>query len=113
MGLTEHFTGEGVGNAMFSAQKAAQVITTAFATNDFSAKTMALFHENCVKVLLKEFRVSAIVNKMKWVWLINFVVGVAAKNQETMMKIAHAVASQKDRKRLLNPLFYMKLLFKK
>ena len=113
MGLTEHFTGEGIGNAMFSGQKAAQVIITAFATNDFSAKTMALFHENCVRVLLKEFRVSAIVNKMKCVWLLNFVIGVAAKNHSTMMKIAQAVASQKDRKRLLNPMFYVKLLFNK
>ncbi|MCL1946035.1 MAG: geranylgeranyl reductase family protein [Chitinivibrionia bacterium] len=113
MGLTEHFTGEGVGNAMFSAQKAAQVINSAFESDDFSAKKMAMFHKICVKVLLKEFRVSAIVNKMKCVWLIDFVVGVATKNGETMIKIAKAVASQKDRKRLLNPLFYINLLFKK
>lgn len=113
IGLTEHFTGEGVGNAMFSAQKAAEVIKTAFETNDFSAKTMALFHKNCVYPLLKEFRVSAIVNKMKCVWLINFVISIAAKNSETMMNIAKAVASQKDRKKLLNPVFYFKLLFKK
>jgi len=113
MGLTEHFTGEGVGNAMFSAQKAAQVIDSAFKSWDFSAKKMAMFHEICVKALLKEFRVSAIVNKMKWVWLIDFVIGVAAKNRETMMKIAESVASQKDRKQLLNPLFYVKLFFKK
>ena len=113
MGLTEHFTGEGVGNAMFSAQKAAQVINSAFESGDFSAKKTAVFHKTCVKVLLKEFRVSAIVNKMKWVWLIDFVVGVAAKNSETMMKVARSVASQKDRKQLLNPFFYINLLFKK
>ena len=113
MGLTEHFTGEGVGNAMFSGQKAADVIKTAFETNDFSEKTMVLFHKNCVYALLKEFRVSAIVNKMKFVWLINFVIGIAAKNSETMMNVAKAVASQKDRKKLLNPMFYIKLLFKK
>lgn len=113
MGLTEHFTGEGVGNAMWSAQKAANVIKTAFEKNDFSAETMGLFHKICVYPLLKEFRVSAIVNKMKWVWLIDFVVGIAAKNSDTMMNVAKAVASQKDRKKLLNPMFYIKLLFKK
>jgi len=113
MGLTEHFTGEGVGNAMFSAQKAALVIEEAFETGDFSAKKMVLFHKICVKPLLKEFRVSAIVNKMKRTWLLNFVISAAAQNIETMMKIAAAVASQKDRKRLLNPFFYIKLLLKK
>jgi len=112
MGLTEHFTGEGVGNAMFSAQKAAEVINSAFTAGDFSAKRMSLFHEICVKVLLKEFRVSAIVNRMKCVWLIDFVIGAASRNGETMMKIAKAVASQKDRKRLLNPLFYLRLLLR-
>jgi hypothetical protein len=50
---------------------------------------------------------------MKWVWLIDFVIGVAAKNRETMMKIAESVASQKDRKQLLNPIFYIKLFFRK
>jgi len=113
IGLTEHFTGEGVGNAMFSAQKAAQVINSAFEDCDFSAEKMAMYHKICVKALLKEFRVSAIVNKMKSVWLLNFVIGIAAENNETMMKIAAAVASQKDRIRLLNPIFYIKLLFKK
>jgi flavin-dependent dehydrogenase len=113
MGLIEHFTGEGVGNAMFSAQKAAEVINSAFEKGDFSTKKMAMYHKICVRVLLKEFRVSAIVNKMKCVWLINFVIGVAAKNRETMMSIAESVASQKERKQLLNPLFYVKLLLKK
>ena len=112
MGLTEHFTGEGVGNAMFSAKKAAQVIDAAFESGDFSARKMDMYHKICVKVLLREFRVSAIVNKMKFAWLIDFVMGVAARNAETMTKVAQAVASQKDRKQLLNPLFYIKLLFK-
>ncbi|MCL2844333.1 MAG: NAD(P)/FAD-dependent oxidoreductase [Chitinivibrionia bacterium] len=113
MGLTEHFTGEGVGNAMFSAQKAAQVIEAAFENGNFGARTMAMFHKICVKPLLREFRVSAIVNKMKSVWLLNFVIGIAAQNSETMEKIAAAVASQKERKRLLNPIFYLKLLLRR
>jgi geranylgeranyl reductase family protein len=113
MGLTDPFTGEGVGNAMFSAQKAAQVIHSAFESGDFSAKKMAMFHQICVNFLQKEFRISAFANKIKYAWLIDFVVGVAAKNSDVMMNIAQTVASHKDRKRLLNPLFYAKLLLKK
>ena len=47
----------------------------------------------------------------EWQWLLNFVVGKGKKRQQVRDTIAAMITNELPRKNLVDPLFYLKLLF--
>ena len=111
-GLIDPFTGEGIGNAMYSARYAIGTILEARKSNDYSAKIFRQYEEGLWQAIGNELKVSTKLQKIgRYRPLLNFVVNKAAKNPEVSNIIAGMLANEVPRKRLANPLFYLRLLF--
>lgn len=111
-GLIDPFTGEGIGNAMFSARYAVETARKAIDKNDFSENMLANYDANLWKSIGHELKVSS---KLQWLGrhrsLLNFVIRKAANSPEVSDLVSGMVANQIPREKLANPLFYLKLLF--
>jgi len=111
-GLIDPFTGEGIGNAMYSAKYAIQTILEARKTNDFSTHFLQQYEDGLWQAIGNELKVSTKLQKIgRYRPLLNFVVNKAASNPEVSNIIAGMLANEVPRKRLANPLFYLRLLF--
>jgi geranylgeranyl reductase family protein len=110
-GLIDPFTGEGVGNAMYSAKFAINTINKAFQLNSYDSKILCEYDRDLWKMIGDELRVSSKLQKIgKYRFLLNFVVHKAAKNPEISHLIAGMLANEVPRDKLANPLFYLRLL---
>ncbi|MFC1619696.1 NAD(P)/FAD-dependent oxidoreductase [Candidatus Neomarinimicrobiota bacterium] len=112
-GLIDPFTGEGIGNAFYSAKFAIQAARKAVDMNDVSGK---FFRDNYDLPLWKEIggelRVSTQLQKIGgYRALLNFVIRKAARNKEIANLIGGMLVNEFPRKKLTNPLFYLKLIF--
>ena len=58
-GQTDPLTGEGIHTAMVAAKHAARVVTTAFATGDFSAPALAAYQRAWMRAFGRDFPISA------------------------------------------------------
>ena len=109
--LIDPFTGEGIGNAMYSARMAAQQAAACIAANDFSAATMLDYDANISRVLGPELTMSTRLQKLiRFPWLLNLLMRLSARNkelQELMTCMFHEVDL---RKKLAKPQFYLRLL---
>lgn len=111
-GLIDPFTGEGIGNAMYSARIAVETTKKAIDTNDFSENFLANYSEILWSTIGNELKVSHKLQKMgRHRFLLNFVIHKAARNKKVSDIIAGMLANEIPRKQLANPLFYLKLLF--
>ena len=111
-GLIDPFTGEGIGNAMYSGKFAIETAVEALNQNDYSADFLSQYENNLWDMIGNELNISSKLQKMgQNKFLLNFVIGKAAKNPEVSDIIAGMLANEVPRKRLANPLFYAKLLF--
>ncbi len=111
-GLIDPFTGEGIGNAMYSGKYAINTAIEAIENNDFSADFLARYEDNLWAAIGNELKVSSKLQKIgQNKSLLNFVIRKAANNPEVSNIIAGMLANEVPRKRLANPLFYAKLLF--
>jgi geranylgeranyl reductase family protein len=111
-GLIDPFTGEGIGNAMYSGKFAIETAVEALNQIDYSADFLAQYEDNLWDMIGNELNISSKLQKMgQNKFLLNFVIGKAAKNPEVSDIIAGMLANEVPRKRLANPLFYAKLLF--
>jgi len=111
-GLIDPFTGEGIGNAMYSAKYAIQTILDAREMNDYSAQFLSRYEDNLWQAIGNELKVSTKLQKIgRYRPLLNLVINKAASNSEVSNIIAGMLTNEVPRKRLANPLFYMKLLF--
>lgn len=109
--LVDPFTGEGVGFAMASAESAAAVIRNAFAKGDFSAKFLADYDHRVQRRMGMEHRTSAAMQRYaRNPWMFDFVVKKANKNQAFHDLLSSAFTNDDVRKRLANPMFYLRLL---
>ena len=110
--LIDPFTGEGIGNAMFSGLYAANQIEKCLQQNNFSAKFMRQYDEGLYKRLWSElllsYRMQQLVNFPS---LFNFVVRKANSNKLLSETISCMFEDLDMRARLKNPMFYFKLLF--
>lgn len=112
-GLVDPFTGEGIGNAMFSGRVAIEIARTAFEERDFSAASLARYEDRLWRALGDEFKVSSRMQKLGRVQpLLNFTIRAAARNQAVGKTIGAMIIGEQSRKQLTNPLFYLGLLFK-
>jgi len=110
--LIDPFTGEGIGNAMYSAKYAIEVADEAIKTGDFTEDFIAKYDERLWAEVGDELQVSYKLQKLGKIRpLLNFVINKAARSDEVSNIIAGMLANEVPRKKLANPLFYFKLLF--
>ena len=111
--LIDPFSGEGIGNALYSGMLAAAAIKHAIEENNFSAPFLKTAYDNVVyKRLGDEFKVSATLQRLcKYPWLFNFVVNKASKSQSLRDTISSMFTNMDLREQLSKPSFYLKILF--
>jgi geranylgeranyl reductase family protein len=110
--LIDPFTGEGIGNAMYSGMFAAETIEKALTMNDFSGKILSEYELKLYGSLGKELKLSHRIQQLaKNKWLFNYVVNKAAGNS-TLRETFTCMFNDVDiRDKLRKPSFYFKLLF--
>jgi geranylgeranyl reductase family protein len=112
-GLIDPFTGEGIGNAMYSAKYAVQTVIEARQANDYSERFLSRFEDELWKAIGNELKVSTKLQKIgRSRFLLNLVINKASRNEDVSNIIAGMLANEVPRKRLANPLFYLKLLLR-
>jgi geranylgeranyl reductase family protein len=110
--LIDPFSGEGVGNAMTSAKIASQTILKALKENNFSESFLKEYEENLWKEIGQEIKTSYLLQRIGRIkFLLNFIVGKAAKKKEVQEVISGMLANEEAKKEFVSPLFYLKLLF--
>ena len=111
--LIDPFTGEGVGNAMWSAELAALQVKNCIEKNNFSANELSNYDKAVYKKLGDELQLSYRMQQLvNFPWLFNFIVRKANSNKlirDTLMCMFDDVSI---REQLKKPSFYFRLLFK-
>ncbi len=111
--LIDPLSGEGIGNAIYSGVIAAEQAQQCLLSNDFSAKTMKAFDLRVARVLGAEMDISYKLQlMMARPWLVNWLANRAARNHRLVYTVARMYQDLSLRKQALNPLFWMKFLFK-
>lgn len=109
--LIDPFTGEGIGNAMYSGMMAAEMIVEALKANRFDHAFLKQYEVAFYKRQWDELKLSHTMQKLcKFPWLFNFVVNKAHKNTTLRETISCMFEDLDMRAKLRNPLFYVKLL---
>ncbi|MFT4968751.1 MAG: geranylgeranyl reductase family protein [Chitinophagales bacterium] len=110
--LIDPFTGEGIGNAMISGMIAAEVLAENYESNSFNANALKKYDKTVYRRLGSELKLSQTMqNLTKYPWLFNLVVNKARKNKELRDTLSCMFESVDMRKKLRNPLFYLRILF--
>jgi geranylgeranyl reductase family protein len=110
--LIDPFTGEGVGNAMMSGYIASQVINEAFAANDFSEAFLKSYYDRLWDEIGREMEISYNMQRYgKFTFLLNLVIGKAARSPEIREMIAGSFVNEEARKGYTSPMFYLRMLF--
>jgi flavin-dependent dehydrogenase len=111
-GLIDPFTGEGIGNAMYSAKHAIKTAQEALQANDFSEKFLCRYEDELWDTIGNELKVSTKLQRLGRIrFLLNLVVNKAARNSEVRDIIGGMLSNEVPRKHLTNPMFYFRLLF--
>ncbi|MEI7979181.1 MAG: geranylgeranyl reductase family protein [Bacteroidota bacterium] len=109
--LIDPFTGEGIGNAMYSGMLAATHIQNCINENNFSASFNQQYDKAFFDRQWDELKLSHTMQKLcKYPWLFNFVVNKANKNKALRETISCMFEDLDLRAKLRNPFFYFKLL---
>ncbi|TAE86416.1 MAG: NAD(P)/FAD-dependent oxidoreductase, partial [Bacteroidetes bacterium] len=109
--LIDPFTGEGIGNALYSGMMAADYIVEAIKQNRFDAEFLKQYDVAFYNRQWDELKLSHTMQKLcKYPWLFNFVVNKAHKNKALRETISCMFEDLDLRAKLRNPLFYFKLL---
>jgi geranylgeranyl reductase family protein len=110
--LIDPFTGEGIGNAMYSGMLAAAHIEQAIKANRFDAAFNLAYDNIFYHKQWDELKLSHTMQKLvKYPWLFNFVVNKANKNKTLRETISCMFEDLDMRARLRSPKFYLQLLF--
>jgi len=110
--LIDPFTGEGIGNAMYSGMLAAAHIEQALKANRFDAEFNLAYDKIFYHKQWDELKLSHTMQKLvKYPWLFNFVVNKANKNKTLRETISCMFEDLDMRARLRSPKFYLQLLF--
>jgi geranylgeranyl reductase family protein len=111
-GLIDPFTGEGIGNALYSAKYAVETAAKAIKNNNCSESVLAEYDRILWKRLGNELAVSTKLQKVgRMQSLLNFVIGKAERNTSVRDIISGMMRNDIPKQQLANPLFYLKLLF--
>ncbi|VVB56902.1 Digeranylgeranylglycerophospholipid reductase [uncultured archaeon] len=109
--LVDPFSGEGVGNATTSGRLAAQFIDEAIERNDVSALALGPYEVAVWEELGKELSTSYKMQQLgRHEWLLNLVIGKAARKPAVRDLISASLASDEAKKKFESPLTYLWLL---
>lgn len=109
--LIDPFTGEGIGNAMISGQKAAEVIVEAVKADRFDAAYLQRYDVAVYKRMWNELSLSHKMQQLvNYPWLFNLVVNKANKSATLQDTISCMFEDLEVRDRLKQPGFYLNLL---
>jgi menaquinone-9 beta-reductase len=109
--LIDPFTGEGIGNAMISGERAAEWADRAVTKGDFSADFLKGYQSAVWSYLGNELRISHRLQQLINVqWLLSFVIRRAASSPQIAETISVMFDSEEERKKLLKPSFYLRML---
>jgi geranylgeranyl reductase family protein len=109
--LIDPFTGEGIGNAMYSGMMAAGFIHQAVTASRFDAAYLSQYDAAFYERQWDELKLSHTMQKLcKYPWLFNFVVNKAHKNTTLRETISCMFEDLDLRAKLRNPMFYFRLL---
>lgn len=111
--LIDPFSGEGIGNALYSGMLAADAIKQSVEQNDTSANFFCRTYDDVVwKRLGDEFKISAAMQRLcKYPWLFNFVVNKAYRSPSLKNTISCMFTDMDLRDKLRKPSFYFNILF--
>jgi geranylgeranyl reductase family protein len=110
--LIDPFTGEGIGNAMYSGMLAAETISSALKENNFTNDFLKTYESKLYHNLEKELNISHRIQGLaRNAWLFNLVVNKAVKNKAMREMLTCMFEDVDMRKRLKQPSFYVRLLF--
>ena len=111
--LIDPFTGEGIGNAMFSGKWAAEQARDSIAAKDFSANELLKYDKTVYKKIGGELQVSTFMQKLiKYPWLFNWMIRKIKRNDELRETITFMFDDVDLRKKFTSPMFYLRVLFK-
>lgn len=109
--LIDPFTGEGIGNALYSGRIAAQQAAACLKANDFSAAAMKAYDDEVYRVLGPELRLSTRLQRLaNKTWLFNFLMKTAMRNKQLRELMSCMFYEIDLRKKLAQPSFYVKML---
>ena len=109
--LIDPFTGEGIGNAMISGERAAKWALQAKAAGDASAAALKGYETDVLRYLQNELRISHTMQKLgRWKWLLNTVIRKASRSQDLADAISMMFDDESEREKLISPAFYFRVL---
>jgi flavin-dependent dehydrogenase len=109
--LIDPFTGEGIGNALYSGRMAAQQAAACLKANDYSATFMKKYDDEVYRVLGPELSLSTKIQKLSnHTWLFNFLMKTAMRNKQLRELMSCMFYEIDLRKKLTRPSFYVKML---
>ena len=112
-GLIDPFSGEGIGNALYSARVAAEVTAEACGAGDFSAAFLQRYSDRLWRALGPELKISARLQRAgRWRPFLNLLLGKAARSDDFSRLLTNAYTNVVPRQELTNPLLYLKMLLK-
>ena len=107
------FSGEGIGNALYSARVAVEVAAEARDSGNYSAGFLARYGNRLWDALGPELKVSARLQRAgRWPPFINCLLGKAARSDDFARLLTNAYTNVVPRQQLLDPLLYLKMLWK-
>jgi flavin-dependent dehydrogenase len=111
--LIDPFTGEGIGNALYSGMLAADAIKKGLEANAFDTAFLKQAYDDVIfKHLGDEFKISATLQSLcRYPWLMNFVVNKAYKSPSLRNTMSCMFMDIDMRDKLRQPSFYFKILF--
>jgi flavin-dependent dehydrogenase len=113
--LIDPFSGEGIGNALYSGMLAADAAQKAIKEDKYDA---GFFKENYDDILYRkignELKLSATLQRLcRFPWLFNFVVNKARKSPALSQTMSSMFSDLDLRAQLKKPSFYFRILFNK
>ncbi|MCB0700298.1 MAG: NAD(P)/FAD-dependent oxidoreductase [Chitinophagales bacterium] len=113
--LVDPFSGEGIGNALYSGMLAADAIAGALENQQFDAEFLKnAYDKPLYRRLGNELKISLALQKLsRFPWLFNFVVNKAEKSASLSDTISCMFTDLDLRDRLRKPSFYLKILMNK
>ena len=110
-GLIDPFTGEGIGNALYSGRIAAEVAAQAVASGDCSAAVMRNYDERLWGAIGNELEAGTRLQQLgRWRPLLNYVFTRAARDETVSDHICGMIANVVPKQEMTSPLYYLKLL---
>lgn len=110
--LVDPFSGEGIGNAMGSAESAVPLILECVRNSDFSAERLKTYELKIKQRFGNEFNTMMLLqNLLKYPFLMDFIVKKANRNESLRNVISGMYSNTNQRRKLGNPVFWVKVLF--